>query len=170
MFPPYSIHRSWSLSTASRSPTSCLYTTASPMRTSRWARSPGWQKSPLRCLAWAKSSWWRDPLPALRRRTRTSSRRLVRIAFKRKLDARNDMRWERNYQCGSMDFDRTRGKIKSWTRFSLATWPMSAFMASRKHVRAGPVHEHGRYCLLCTLDASLSLDMAIGYFRRRAQR
>ena len=33
-------------------------------------------------------------------------------SLKRKLDARNDMRWDRNFQCGGMDFDRTRGKIK----------------------------------------------------------
>jgi len=35
----------------------------------------------------------------------------VYTPMKSKLDSRNDKRWEQNFVCGGMDFDRTRGKV-----------------------------------------------------------
>ena len=33
-------------------------------------------------------------------------------SLKKKLDARNDQRWDKNFACGGMDNDRVGGKIK----------------------------------------------------------
>ena len=35
----------------------------------------------------------------------------VYTSMKSKLDSRNDKRWEQNFVCGGMDYDRTRGKV-----------------------------------------------------------
>ena len=35
----------------------------------------------------------------------------VYTSMKSKLDSRNEKRWEQNFVCGGMDYDRTRGKV-----------------------------------------------------------